>query len=416
VARPRIAASSETRLLDGTLVAGLVVIALQLVPLPPTARALLSPAADGVRTALRLFPAETEGWHPLTVAPGATAYALALLAAALVVFWAARQACGRGATRPLVRAIAFIGLAAALVAITPQASAPGLIYGRWPTHDLGARPFGPFVNRNHFAAWVVMAFPLAIGYMAARISAHRPSPRLSGEIAALLQGLGSSALWAGVAGAVMTLSLVASASRSGLIAFAGSLAGGLLIGRRRLTRRGRWIGLVGLVLLAGCVAAYANFGPVLMRVEETIAVGAGERPAIWRETLRIVRDFLLVGTGLGGYRTVMVIYQQMDRTFFINQAHNQYLQWLAEGGVLLAVPALAAVAAFARLFFVRLARDLSPSAWLRLGGATALAGVAIQGAWETALRLPANGLLFAVAAAVAVHRPTDNASSHGSSM
>ena len=66
--------------------------------------------------------------------------------------------------------------------------------------------------------------------------------------------------------------------------------------------------------------------------------------------------------------------------------------------------ALAAVA-FIRLFRMRLAEDVSSSVWLRIGGGTAILAVAVQGIWETGLRIPANGLLFALAAAVAVHRP-----------
>ena len=101
----------------------------------------------------------------------------------------------------------------------------------------------------------------------------------------------------------------------------------------------------------------------------------------------------------------MLVYQQMDRTVFVNQAHNQYLQLLAEGGMLVAVPALLALFGFVRLFWKRLPADPSPSAWLRIGGITAMIAVAVQSCWETGLRMPANGILFAVAAAVAVHRP-----------
>ena len=347
VARPRPAAASETGLLDTALVAGLLLAAVPLVPLPPSARSLLSPQADAVRSALSLLP--DAGWRPLSLAPGATAYALGLIAAAVIVFWSARQTCGRGATRSLAFAIAAIGLVAALVALLSRSGDPRLIYGRWLPQDEEARPFGPFVNRNHFATWILMAFPLAAGHVAARIAAHRPRTRVGSEVAAWLRALGSTDLWAAVAGAVMTLSLIAAASRSGLTALGAALACG-----------------------------------------------------VW-----IARDFWLVGTGLGGFQTAMLVYQQMDRAWFINQAHNQYLQWLAEGGLLLAVPALVALVAFVRLFLARLARDTSALVWLRVGGAMALVGAAVQGIWETGLRMPANGLLFAMAAAIAVHRPED---------
>ena len=67
---------------------------------------------------------------------------------------------------------------------------------------------------------------------------------------------------------------------------------------------------------------------------------------------------------------------------------------------------IAVVVAFIRLFRTRLAEDRSSSVWLRIGGGTAILAVAVQGFWETGLRIPANGLLLGIAAAVAVHRPS----------
>jgi O-antigen ligase len=291
------------------------------------------------------------------------------------------------------------------VAIVQQAGDPRLIYGRWMPHDEGARPFGPFVNRNHFATWVLMAFPLAVGYVAAAVSAHKPGRRIAGEMAVMLQGLGTGAAWTAIAAGVMILGLVTSTSRSGLIGLSVSFVTAAWIGRRRMDRRTRLWGLAGAVVLASVVFACVNMEPLVWRVEETLAVGAGGRPQVWRETVPIVHDFWMTGTGLGSFQTAMLVYQQMNRAVFVNQAHSQYLQLLAEGGVLVAAPVLLAVFAFLRLFVRRLKADLSPSVWIRIGGMTALVAVAVQSFWETGLRMPANGVLFAIAAAIAVHRP-----------
>ena len=304
-------------------------------------------------------------------------------------------------TRRIVRTVAFAGLVAALIAIVVKARGdPTLIYGRWPALDANARPFGPFVNRNHFATWLLMACPLAAGYVAAALGARRPSPSLRTKLASVFESIGTSTLWVGIAGMVMALALAVSTSRSGLVAFGASLVGGVWLARRRLTRRIAVLGLVAGLALAAFAAAYVNVQPLLSRVEETLAVGQGGRPRIWQETLRVIRDFPVTGTGLGTYQTAMLVYQQSDRTFFINQAHNQYLHLVAEGGVLLAVPAILAVVAFIRLFSTRLTQDTSSSVWLRIGGGIAILAVAVQGFWETGLRIPANGLLFGVAAAV----------------
>jgi O-antigen ligase len=235
------------------------------------------------------------------------------------------------------------------------------------------------VNRNHFATWVVMACPLAAGYVAAALGARRPSRGLAAGLVTLLEGLGTSTVWVGAAGVVMAVATVRSASRSGLIAFGASIVVGAWLARGRLTRRAGVLALLAVLAIAAVIAAYVNVEPLFSRVEETLAVGAGGRPRIWQETLRVIRDFPLTGTGLGTYQTAMLVYQQTDRVVSINQAHNQYLHLLAEGGVLLAVPMMLALVAFIRLFSRRLAQDSPPAVWLRIGGVTAMLAVAVQG-------------------------------------
>jgi len=134
------------------------------------------------------------------------------------------------------------------------------------------------------------------------------------------------------------------------------------------------------------------------------ALSSWLRLTIWRETLPVVRDFWLTGTGAGTYLTAMRVYQQSDRTVYFNQAHNHYLQIAAEGGLLLIVPAALALAAFVRLGARRLREDLSARVWIRAGAACGLFAVALQSLWETGLTLPANAALAAFLCAVVVHR------------
>lgn len=402
--RPQIGRSMETRLLDRTLLAAIGLATLQLLPLPQAARVLVSPQHHFARAELLVGPGSE--WQSLSLDPWSSAYAVALLATAVLVFWSSRYLCGSGHAYRIVTAIAIIGLLAGLTAIVQQAGDHTKIYGYWQPIDEGARPFGPFVNRNHFATWVVMAIPLAAGYVVASFFDRRGLPFVPDEIATFIRSLGSRAAWVAVSAAVMSLALVASTSRSGLIAFMISLAVGMAMGRRRFDRRTAiWLTVWFFALLI-FLGTYGRVEPLLSRAEETLVVGTGGRSEIWHDTIAMIQDFWLTGTGVGAYQTAMLIYQRTNRLMFTNQAHNQYLQMMAEGGLLVVVPAALAIVAFVRLFFIRLRRDTSQSIWLRVGGATALIAVAVQSFWETGLRMPANGILFAVAAAIAVHRPS----------
>ena len=405
VGRPRPGASRDTRTIDRALVAAVAATALQLVPLPATLRAVLSPHADALRSALVLGETGASRWRPLSIDPSATIYSLGLLIATLIVFWTARRAFAHGMTRRVVAVVAISGLIASLVAIVLHATADRtLIYGRWPAVDAGARPYGPFVNRNHFAAWLVMAIPLSAGFVGAWLAERRASAGVAAKAAAMFEALGSRAGWVTVSCAVMALALVTSTSRSGLIALTSAAFFAAWVVRGRAGRQTMVLGAIAVVTMGIIGSLYVNVQPLLSRVDETIDVGAGGRPRIWKETFVVARDFWPAGTGLGTYRDAMLVYQQDKRGGFFNQAHNQYLHLLSDGGLLLTVPALFAAVAFIALLRVRLAADRSPTQWLRIGAATAILAVAIQGIWETGLRMPANGVLFAIAAAVAVHQ------------
>jgi O-antigen ligase len=113
----------------------------------------------------------------------------------------------------------------------------------------------------------------------------------------------------------------------------------------------------------------------------------------------------LTGTGLNTYGTATVLYQTGSREVHFQEAHNDYLQLLAEGGVLLAVPVLAAM-----LLFVRaVRRRFKASAgdrydyWLRVGAVAGLCAIGLQSFVEFSLQMPGNAALFVVLAAIAMH-------------
>ena len=194
-------------------------------------------------------------------------------------------------------------------------------------------------------------------------------------------------------------------SRSGVIALITAATTGFVLARAKLgVVRMKW--LVGAAVFALAIATYlANFDELAGRFAEALERG-NDRTEIWRQTLPIVRDFALTGTGEGTFSRAMLVYQEGDRQLLFNHAHNQYLQIAAEGGLLVGVPALCAGLALVTVLFRRLRGDDTALFWIRAGATAGLVGVAVQSLWETGLRMPANGVLFAVCAALAVHEET----------
>jgi len=199
---------------------------------------------------------------------------------------------------------------------------------------------------------------------------------------------------------MMVAALLASMSRSGILALAGAVGWFAVAQRRRSTVR-RVVGIVAMVVLvAGFALARVDIPALGERFSQS-ATGVRDRVKIWKDTVPIVRDFWLTGTGAGTYRAAMLVYQRTDRNVQFNQAHNHYLQAAAEGGIVLVSLLVAMLVALVRGTSTHLAADTSGAYWIRTGAACGLLAVALQSLWETGLVMPANAALAAVLAAMA---------------
>jgi O-antigen ligase len=169
-------------------------------------------------------------------------------------------------------------------------------------------------------------------------------------------------------------------------------------GSRRLVVAGYFACLVIFVVSwAGVDAIAARFG-------SANPATVNERLPIWRDTARLVADFWLTGSGLNTYGVAMLFYQTSVPGFHLREAHNEYLQLAAEGGVLLGVPVACAIAAFARDVRRRFVGSSGSSYWVRLGAVTGLVAIALQSTVEFSLQMPGNAVLCAVLCGVALHR------------
>ncbi len=376
-------------------------MALQLLPLPAFLGDRLSPAGRGIWQSLSLTA--VAGALPLSVDLTGTVRALATGGASLLVFVLSRRVFAGGGVRIAARGIASVGLGLAAVSLAQDATARGLIYWRWDPGE-GPPPFGPFLNRNHFATWIVMAVPVCLGYLLAHTSAHKHHelPRSSWRLP-VLRLFDARSIWLTSSICLMLVALVTSMSRSGMVGLVTALAvGAFLQGRSGRSAAASWaiaavgLALVGIAIRVGPTEILQRFG--------TAGTAAAYRAGIWQATLPVVQDFWLTGSGAGTLETVMLVYERTPSLFRINAAHNHYLQVAAEGGLLIGIPVLVALVLFVRESAAALARDDSGMYFLRAGALSGLAGVAVQSIWETGLTTPAGGVLAAIVAAMVVHR------------
>jgi O-antigen ligase len=193
---------------------------------------------------------------------------------------------------------------------------------------------GPFVYKNQFAAYIESVLGLAI--------------------IAAIQDRRRSFVWVLVAGALFA-SVVAAGSRAGAILCLAEL---VLLPIIAFTRG--WISAPSLARVAvlaalagGVFVAIVGWENTWKRFQEPHPYSL--RADLLRSSLRMVQDRPMGGFGLGAWSSAYPAYARYDDGTFVNQAHNDWVQWAAEGGL----PMLLAMAAVA----VLLARPAFRSLW-----------------------------------------------------
>ena len=380
---------------------------LQLVPLPSAVISRISPGTLPILRSLDLVFAGDQDWAPLSIRPQGTAVAVVALIALSLYLLGLPHLIGPRAVRALPGALAVIAVPLALYGIYTREYNNGLIYGFWqPLDGGGGNMFGPFINRNHFGGWMLMTLGLLIGSFFGRLErALRESGHRRSRPLAWLSSSSASALL--VTGGVIILGIVAifwALSRSSILSLtvAVTLFAWLATRRRRFgATRGR---LAVVSLAVALVAGVSWRGPdrvVAWFQDDSTLLG---RFDAWRDAWDVIQAFPLFGTGLGTFGDAMLFYQKHNAGFHMAQAHNDYVQLAAEGGLLVVVPAAIAAVVLARTMMRNLgtARSESRGYWIRAGAAIGTAAIAVQETVEFSLQIPVNALLFATLAAVAL--------------
>jgi O-antigen ligase len=404
-------------LLVWTLGGAALVMVVQQIPLPYRIFAAIDPAADRFLHAWDLsYMVGTPATHPLSLTPSRTALTLALFGALSILFLGLLRFLPRIRLQSVVTRLTVVALVIAVLAVVEKAAAGGdpqrLVYGFWMPQAPG-NIFGPFINRNHFAGWMLMMLPLTAGYSWAVLQST-PHPAIRdwrGWINWSTRPEASRFFLAAVAVMGLGASLTLSGSRSGIGGLAVAvLAFGYFMLRHAGSRGARRAVLAYAALLLAGAVAWGGVGLTTRRFAET-ATDLPGRVSVWKDAGRIIRDFPIFGTGFGGFGRVMLVYQTAPRDTVRNgvyeQAHNDYLQIAAEGGALGAIPAamfigLVAVGISHRL---REAHDDAYRYWIRIGAICGLLAIAAQSMLEFSLQLTGNTVLFVFLLAVALHPP-----------
>jgi O-antigen ligase len=324
----------------------------------------------------------------LTASRYYTRVELQLLTAYLIFLFLMAQAFYRRSHwRSFLWFVMILGFVVSIQGILQSLTFNGKLYW-FRAMRFGGLPFGPYANRNHFAGFAEMIIPVAL------------VPLVLGKVRR--ERTFVVALFA----MVPIVALVLSASRGGIVSFIVEM---LILFLLLLLRRApaKYMMAGGVVVLCAVLAvSWIGVQQVLARFSgiQNFEVSAGKRTAMVRDTYRLFADHPVLGTGLGTLEMVYPPYDSLYDGKVVNHSHNDYLEALAETGVIGGLCCLWFLGTLFRNSLQGLANSTGFVSVLNLSGLIACCGILVHSLVDFNLHIPANALLFFVSAHMAAVR------------
>lgn len=363
--------------------AWLVYVWLQLVPLPIGILKTLSPEA--ARWHLAAAAPGTLGAAPLTLDRYATLEA-ACKSTAYIVFFALSLILLRNRDR--IRFAAYALIASGVL----QALYGALI----SLQSLSQLASGTFGNRNHYAAYLVMSLSVGIGVLIATLSGAQ-NQSWGRFFRNLMQWMITPKMALRLGLVVMVIALVLTRSRMGNSSFFISLliTGliGLLLAKR--ATKSMVILLVSLIAVdVFIVGTYFGTQRIVERIAQTTAE-TEDRGAVAGYALHMWKDYPVFGSGLGSFPVVFPRYSAEGTAMSYTHAHNDYLEFGAEAGVLgLSLLGLMVLMSFVVALRAQYQRRDPLMRGLSFAAMMGILALMIHSAVDFNLQIPANALTF----------------------
>jgi O-antigen ligase len=313
------------------------------------------------------------------------------LAAYLLIFFLATQAFReRGDLTNLAWFLILLCFTVSLLGIVQHFTSDAKIYGL-RTLSAGGDPFGPFVNRNHFAGFVELTLPAGLALLIFR-GLRRDMIPLTGLLTIVPIG-----------------AMILSGSRGGIVSFGFEIAVLALLARFRKAPEGpRLVALAIVGFAALALVAWLGVGQAIERFSTLHKgdVSLGRRGTMIRGAAHIFFDHPIKGAGVGGLVAVFPRYEVAYDGLVVDHVHNDYMELLAETGILGGLCGLAFLWILirdARRGFIAEQGHFSRA--IHAGAITALCGLLLHSMVDFNLHIPSNVLLFLLNAHLATTTP-----------
>ncbi|MHB8054914.1 MAG: O-antigen ligase family protein [Candidatus Aminicenantales bacterium] len=413
--RPGIKLMEEIRHLRPVFFGLFLFLGFQMLPLPAMIIRVFSPRTAALRAQFVPVSAQAK-MTTFSLHPGATLGAMLELAACVLIgSLILRTVTHRIQIRRIMLTLIGVGVFEALYGMFElYRNNPRLLFYR-KTFNLDSAT-GTFVNRNHFAGYLEMVIPLALGLIVSRFDLFgEPGTPWRARLARFLnRGLAVNILL-GAGLVVMAVGLLLSNSRSGVVVLAltfvlMSVLAAQAFGHTRMQKG--WVrhiiqiavlAIIGLGLYVGLEAMIGRFA-----LDKLLQDG---RPRYWGAVMTMIGQFPLFGVGFGAFGSVYPAYDTTGMEYALVHAHNDYLELLSELGIVGAgLLAFALGFILFKSFRTWMARRHPELKGLALGCLASSAAILIHSMTDFNLQIPANAFVFSVVLALTMktvyHRKT----------
>ena len=379
--------------------------ALMLIPLPPGLVNLLSPGADAIyRQSVEGYASVAQTRYvamPLSVAPYLSLASMIKTASYAGVFLVAvHELRDPARAGRLVALVVCVGAFEALYGLFLYTNSRFDILG-FARRGSSIGAWGTYVNKNHFAGYLGMAFFLCLGVVLDRMS---PLGHRAGRVLDRLFRRRSSPILVllVICLVLMAIGIFFANSRAGAVAFVACICMMLLI-LIKTGRKEQAATMAVIAVLTAIVLAFFGFEHLLVRLQESGQSFREGRLAIWLNTLHIAREFPLFGSGTGTFRAMFQQYMPEGFVTVTWQAHNDYLELFSETGAAGTLLALGALGLFTWTIIRKFTNANTGRLRAReMGAAVAALYMLLLSLMDFNLQIPANAYLFTFMAAIAI--------------
>ncbi len=296
----------------------------------------------------------------------------------------------------MATAFSIFGVVVALFGMLQSLSSNGKLY--WlRTPRSGGWIYGPYVNHNHFAGLMEMLLPIPLVFALSR------------------HARGKRRIIAALAAAIMASSIFLSGSRGGMIAFIGEMIFLVIIltvqrKRPRASFAG-WSTFGIFAILSVGLLVWIGSGELAKRIATVPSMKQADlsetmRLQIYRDIFKMIPGHPVLGWGLGTFGDVYPQFRSFYTVFFVDEAHNDYLQLLVEmGGIGFAI-----MLWFLAIVFRRSTKKLrnwptDTNSAVTLAALLGIVGLLVHSFVDFNLQVPANAALFYVLCTIAAMEP-----------